>query len=293
MGTETKIGWCDHTANLWWGCQEVHAGCDHCYARTWDKRMGGAHWGAHAPRRAIKSVWSDLEKWQAAAKAEGVQRRVFCGSMMDIFEVSKPLVDHKGKEIEGRTMDLRGQLFRVVRSSPNLLFLFLTKRPQNILRMIPPSWLSNPPANVMYGYSAVNQETAGQGIPHLLKVPGRHFLSCEPLIGAIDLEPFYQVNQVVGPEVEWRRGTIGVKDLPLRRAARFEPNIDWVICGGESGHGARPMAIEWASKLRYQCDANNIPFFMKQLGGHPDKRESLEDIPVGLRVREFPRKVKV
>ena len=161
MGTETKIGWTDHTANTHWGCQEVHAGCDHCYARTWDKRMGGAHWGAHAPRRAIKSVWSDLEKWQKAAQAEGVQRRVFCGSMMDIFEVSKPLVDAKGNALPGETAHLRARLFdQVVPASPNLLFLFLTKRPQNIAKMIPNTWTLNPPANVMYGYSAVDQQTA-------------------------------------------------------------------------------------------------------------------------------------
>lgn len=280
MGTETKIGWCDATANLWWGCQEVHAGCDHCYARTWDKRMGGAHWGAHAPRRAIKSVWSDLEKWQKAAEADGVQRRVFCGSMMDIFEVSKPLVDHKGAEIESRTMDLRGRLFhRVVPDSPNLLFLFLTKRPQNIIKMIPTAWRDNPPTNVMYGYSAVNQETAEQGIPHLLQVPGRHFLSCEPMIGQIDLKPFWY---------EWLK-TQEVQHKHVKTGIGY---IDWVICGGESGHGARPMALEWASKLRYQCTENGIPFFMKQLGGNPDKRENLEDIPIGLRVREFPRQVK-
>jgi len=278
MGENTKISWCDHTANLWWGCQEVHAGCDHCYARTFDKRVGGAHWGPHAARRAIKSVWSDLAKWQKSAEAAGVQRRVFCGSMMDIFEVSKPLVDVKGNALPGETADLRNRLFNeVVPASPNLLFLFLTKRPQNIIRMIPAHWQVERPSNVMFGYSAVNQETADQGIPHLLRAPGRHFLSCEPLIGELDLFPLWY---------EWAHGP----DSPA--GASSKPNIgfiDWLICGGESGPGARPLDTEWAQKLRYQCDSNSIPFFMKQMGGHPDPRHELQEFPVGLQVREFPQ----
>lgn len=272
MGTKTKIGWTHHTANLWWGCQEIHEGCDHCYARTFDKRVGGNHWGAHSARRMIRSVWGDLAKWQKDAQLAGEQRRVFCGSMMDIFEVSKPLVNVKGNPLNGETSELRSRLFgEVVPVSPNLLFLFLTKRPQNIAKMIPAEWLNNPPANVMYGYSAVNQKTYDQGILHLLKVPGRHFLSCEPLIGEINF------------------GLLGT--LPADIAPNYtlvHERIHWIICGGESGHKARPMAAEWARGMREQCAGVGVPFFMKQMGGHPDPHHELDDIPADLQVREFP-----
>lgn len=283
MGENTKISWCDHTANLWWGCQEVHAGCDHCYARTFDKRVGGAHWGPHAARRAIKSVWSDLAKWQKSAEAAGVQRRVFCGSMMDIFEVSKPLVDVKGNSLPGETADLRNRLFNeVVPASPNLLFLFLTKRPQNIIRMIPAHWQVERPSNVMFGYSAVNQETADQGIPHLLRAPSRHFLSCEPLLGSVSLlgeASFCLHSGRIEP---------GVCHDECRERQIID-GISWVIVGGESGHGARPMQIEWAESLRDQCQAAGVAYFCKQLGGHPDPRHELQEFPVGLQVREFPQ----
>lgn len=80
------------------------------------------------------------------------------------------------------------------------------------------------------------------------------------------------------------------------------PNLDWlvfpdrnlwVICGGESGAGCRPMEIEWALDLRYQCGVANVPFFMKQLGGHPNKRHDLTDFPEALQVREFPTPRKI
>lgn len=265
---ETTIEWCHYTANLWWGCQEVHEGCDACYARTWDKRMGGAHWGAHAPRRAIQSVWTNLTKWQQAAASAGEVRRVFCGSMMDIFEVSKPLVDRTGQVLGAETADLRDRLFyEVVPTCPNLLFLFLTKRPQNIRKMVPISWLKEPPANVMYGYSAVNQKTALTGVPALLDVPGRHFLSCEPLLGPIDLEMIPDaLYGKVWPDTTMGRGGVGGQMITT------EPGgIHWVIAGAESGHGARAMSLDWVRSLRDQCHYANVPFFFKQMLANGEK----------------------
>jgi protein gp37 len=189
----SKIEWTHHTVNLWWGCQEVHAGCDNCYARVIDRRFKGNHWGARAPRRIVSSAWDDLARYQKKAAAVGEMHRVFIGSMMDIFEKPMPLVEMHGNEILGQdTGGLCQLLFQQISAGmyPNLLFLFLTKRPGNILKYIPEDWKAIPPTNVMYGTSVVNQETADRMIPELLEVPGRHFLSCEPLIGPVDLSPW-------------------------------------------------------------------------------------------------------
>lgn len=286
---ETKIEWTatyhadgtvtpGYTANLWWGCVEVHSGCNRCYARVLDKRYGGNHWGARSSRRAIASVWSDLARWQRQAAAAGRVDKVFCGSMMDIFERSRPLVDKDGNPLEMTTGELRRRLFEeVIPQSPNLLFLLLTKRPQNIRRLIPERWKAEPPANVMYGYSAVNQETADRGIPHLLRVPGRRFLSCEPLLGPIDLrhihdrkeQTYYDALNRSRFDYIWYvngMGKVGV-------SAPIPHGIDWVICGGESGHGARPMHPQWARELRDQCVEAHVPFHFKQWGHHIPKTQ--------------------
>lgn len=263
MAENSKIEWTHHTANLWWGCQKVHAGCDNCYAENLDKRWGGDHWGPHTTRRAIKGVFSDLLSYQRKAAAAGEVHRVFVGSMMDIFEKPMPLVDIKGNFIlndDRSNMDtgqLRDQLFEKVSLDyyPNLLFLLLTKRPGNIMKYIPNEWKGNPPMNVMYGTSPVNQETADDMIPKLLAVPGKHFLSCEPLLGPINLK-----SQLI----RFDSGTL--KYPAIGYSSAFNHQIDWAIVGGESGQHARPMHPGWARDLRDQCEAAGVPFFFKQWG---------------------------
>jgi protein gp37 len=262
----SKISWTHHTANLWWGCQKVHAGCDHCYAETLDNRYNhqAPHWGPHVPRKMVNSVWKDLARFQRDAAAEGVIKRVFVGSMMDIFEKPFPLVDSKGNKVEGMTTDdLRQRFFtEVVPNSPNLLFLLLTKRPGNIKKYIPGKWLYEPPVNVMYGTSVVNQETANMLIPELLTVPGKHFLSCEPMLGLMDI-----TQKMINYSVPTRYTDDG-KGIEWTDPGKDFIGIDWVIAGGESGHGARPMNVDWASHIRNQCEAVGVPFFFKQWGEH-------------------------
>jgi protein gp37 len=137
----------------------------------------------------VGSAWDDLARYQKKAAAAGEMHRVFIGSMMDIFEKPMPLVDPRENENNQDTGVRRQLLFNRISCGmyPNLLFLFLTKRPGNILKYIPEAWKANPPNNVMFGTSVVDQETADRMIPELLEVPGRHFLSCEPLIGPVDL----------------------------------------------------------------------------------------------------------
>jgi protein gp37 len=258
MGQNSNIEWTDHTANLWEGCEEVHAGCDNCYARVlsnrWKRNLWGkAEDGSINPRMLRPNVWASLKKMQADAAKAGEIHRVFVGSMMDIFEKPMPLVDTKGNPIEGMTTaDLRDRFFNeVVPNSPNLMFLLLTKRPSNINKFVPAEWLTTPPENVMYGASAVDQLTFDRVIYHLAKVKGRKFLSVEPQLAYIKL-----------------RGL-------------FSHDMDWIIQGGESGHHKRPFDLTWAYSMKKQCEVRGIPYFFKQI-------DKVKTIPPDLQIRQFP-----
>jgi protein gp37 len=265
MAENSKIEWTHHTANLWWGCTKVHEGCDNCYALTLSKRYGKDVWGDDKPRRQIKDVWQKLKHFQNQAEVKGEIQRVFVGSMQDIFEKSKPLVDYKGiPYIEGEsefwnTGQLRDKFFNeVVPNSPNLLFLLLTKRPSNINKYIPESWKVSPPNNVMFGTSPVNQKTANDLISQLAKVNGKRFVSIEPQLEHIDL----MTKTKEADEV--------LLDM-----------IDWVINGGESGHHKRPFDCDWARLIRDDCKKKKTPFFFKQI-------DKIKIIPEDLMIREFP-----
>ena len=259
MAQNSKIEWTHHTANLWHGCTEVHEGCNNCYARVLSHRWGKELWGNDVPRMEIKSVWHDLQKYQKLATAAGEMHRVFVGSMMDIFEKPMPVIDSKGESLRATdTGMLRQMLFDAITNGlyNNLMFLLLTKRPSNINKYIPEAWKTNPPANVMFGTSPVNQETANKLIPQLLQVNGKHFLSCEPLLGPIDLTSIkgnagslYQVLEPITNSGDSNRQT-----------------IDWVIAGGESGHGSRPLHSDWARSIRDQCHSADVPFLFNQWG---------------------------
>lgn len=267
MAENSKIEWTHHTANLWWGCTKVHSGCDNCYALALAKRYGKDVWGNDKPRRLIQNVWKEIEKYQKQAEAVGEIHRVFVGSMMDIFEKPMPLVDHKGipySETESEfwnTGQLRDKFFNeVVPNSPNLMFLLLSKRPSNINKYIPESWKKNPPKNVMFGTSPVNQETADKLIVQLSKVNGLRFLSVEPQLDKIDM--MAKVDDGTGKVL-----------LDL---------VDWVISGGESGHGKRPFNCDWARLIRDDCNTKGVPFFFKQI-------DKIKAIPDDLMIREFPK----
>lgn len=251
MALNSKIEWTHHTANLWWGCTEVHEGCDNCYARTWANKHG-TKWGDNQPRKAIKGVWGNLLGMQAKAAAKGEVHRVFVGSMMDIFEKSRVVVDEKGEVISNLNV-LRDRLFHeVVPNSPNLMFLLLTKRPSNINKIIPFQWIYNPPQNVMFGASVVNKKTALTVHKQLSEVNGSKFYSVEPQLEFID---FSQNNLLDG--------------------------IDWLIQGGESGPKKRPFDPDWARHTMEVCKRKNVPYFFKQI-------DKIQPIPSDLECRQFP-----
>jgi protein gp37 len=228
MAKNSHIEWTHHTFNPWWGCKKVSPACDNCYAELWAKRMGHQLWGIDAPRRFFTDAhWREPLTWNEEAKRAGRRERVFCASMADVFERRADL-NHE-----------RNRLWELIENTPSLDWLLLTKRPQNVERIAP--WGRNWPANVWLGTSVENQILAEKRLPFLLKSPAAiRFLSCEPLLGALNLRPWF-------------------KKKGLRP-------IDWVIAGGESGSASRPMHPDWATSLLNQCQAFNVPFHFKQWG---------------------------
>jgi len=229
MAMGTNIEWCDATFNPWIGCTKVSEGCKHCYAEAlMDHRYGKARWGPTGTRvRTSAHNWNEPVRWNRQAAKVGVRKRVFCASLADVFEDRKEL------------QAWRRDLVILMENTPNLQWLLLTKRPENIMSMLgnctsmtPESWLGAMADRVWLGTSVENQEQADKRIPLLMTVPAAvRFLSMEPLIGPV---------------------TSGIA------------GVQWVIVGGESGKGARPMAAEWAMSIRDNCTKDAIPFFFKQ-----------------------------
>lgn len=244
MAENTSIEWCDHTFNPWIGCTKVSPGCDHCYAARQDgfRRWTPEGWGG--PRRRTKT-WGDPVKWNAEARDLAMlglldrRPRVFCSSLADVFDNEVPA-------------EWRRDLFALIAATPYLDWLLLTKRIGNASQMIAealfPDRMTWPWPNVWLGATMVNQPEYDRDIGKLLRTPAAvHFLSIEPMLGPIDM----------------RMGGASMPDYSdLNPLAR----LDWVICGGESGPGARPMHPEWARSLRDQCKAAGVPFLFKQWG---------------------------
>jgi len=230
MGKDSSIEWTDHTFNPWWGCSKVSPGCANCYAETWARRVGAAVWGKDADRRTFgEKHWGEPVKWNAAAALEKRRKRVFCASMADVFELRSDLDEWREK------------LWELIDETPWLDWLLLTKRPQNIEKKAP--WTKDWPDNVWLGTTVEDQQRADERLPILLRFPAKcRFLSCEPLLGPVDLSAW------------------------TYRRPRNLHGVDWVIAGGESGSNARAMLPGWATKLRDECQRSRIPFHFKQWG---------------------------
>jgi len=228
MAKNSHIEWTNHTFNPWWGCHKVSPACDNCYAELWAKRVGQTLWGQRAPRRFFGDThWREPLKWSEEARAEGTRSRVFCASMADVFECRADLNQE------------RVRLWNLIDQTPSLDWLLLTKRPQHVLSMTP--WGENWPRNVWIGTSIENQKLAELRLPYLLAVPATvRFLSCEPLLGPLDLRSWFN-------------------------RPSYNP-IDWVIAGGESGPRSRPMHPDWVIGLLQQCQRAKVPFHFKQWG---------------------------
>jgi len=270
MAENSKIEWCDHTFNPWIGCTKISPGCANCYAEvSTPSRTMGVEWGKGNPRHRTSELnWNKPLAWNRKAEKEGVRHRVFCASLADWLDPEVPI-------------EWLADLLDLIRQTPNLDWLLLTKRPElwnmrldesfgtmpmhgikSALANFVGRWLfdKNPPSNVWIGTTVENQKYADLRIPDLLKIPAKvHFLSCEPLLGKLDLRKAFDGDQA----------------FPLGMG------IQWVICGGESGRGARPMHPDWARSLRDQCQAAGVPFFFKQWGewGLPDDVSCVDEVP--------------
>ena len=305
MAETTKIEWTHHTFNPWRSCEHArlpdgseHPGCANCYAEAMSRRNPKVLgvWGPQGTRVvAAESQWKAVERWNREAGEAGERHRVFCASLADVFEDwTGPMVDAqrrvlhkaadwsvKGQEwipVQGVSLgrsqitmsDVRARLFRLIDSCPNLDFLLVTKRPENVRRMWPTEddGAGGRLANAIFGRSGrlvkhrqnvwlltsvSDQQTADAMIPPLLQcrdlVPVLG-ISAEPLIGPIHVEPW------LTREYE-----------PTEDYAAFR-GLDWVIVGGESGSGARPCRVDWIRSIVDQCRRAEVPVFVKQLGAN-------------------------
>lgn len=259
MGETTEIRWTDSTFNPWWGCARVSEACQHCYAESWAKRFG-VEWGKKAERRTFGDKhWNEPLRWNRQAEATGVRRLVFCASMADVFE------DHPELPPE------RDRLWDLIPATPALTWQLLTKRPENILEMVPRAWLGSWPANVWAGTTVETQRWADERLPHLLKVPAPvRFVSCEPLFGPVDLglqiDHRSHERDHITTDVWFQCLDCSTEDHVVDWTYPDGFQINWVIAGGESGPKAQPSDSDWFRSLRDQCKAASVPYLFKQWG---------------------------
>jgi len=235
----TKIEWCEETWNPITGCSPVSEGCEHCYARRMAQRLKGRYGYPEDDPFRVTFHPDRLEqplKWKKP-------RMIFVCSMGDLFH----------PDVDWLTIDnVLNTCWRATRHT----FLVLTKRIEaawyyfrSPIFLTPDHWRREflDRGNIWLGVTAENQQRADERIPILLQIPAaKHFVSIEPMLGPVQIRGNYHLGeQTIG---SWPQG------------------LDWVILGGESGPGARPMHPDWARSVRDQCQAAGVPFFFKQWG---------------------------
>lgn len=298
----TSIEWTEQTWNPTTGCDRISPGCDRCYALTMAKRlkgMGSAKYQndgdprTSGPGFAITGHPDTLGeplRWKKP-------RRVFVNSMSDLFHARV-------------TTSLIADVWKIMAATPQHTYQILTKRASRLgpvlSKVHAELGLTEPLPNVWLGVSVESQKYADLRIPGLLRAPAKvKFLSCEPLLGPVDLTriPFRGDTDYVVDALRGRYGLREPRELFCFGMASLTP-INWVIVGGESGPGARPMDLAWAAHLVEQCQHTKKPVFVKQLGsvwardmawggktvaGHGDTKGGTPDYwPTHLRVREYP-----
>lgn len=212
--THTGIEWTDKTWNPTTGCTKVSPGCKHCYAETITKRFrqhfpDGFRFTLHPERL------DEPRRWRKPS-------RIFVNSMSDLFHEQMPISFLK-------------KIFRVMQETPHHIYQILTKRHERLVELAP---LLEWPDNVWIGVSVESQRYVHR-VDYLRRVPAKvRFLSCEPLLGPLELNL---------------------------------EGIQWVIVGGESGRGHRPIDAEWVRSIRDQTQAAGAAFFFKQWGGLSSK----------------------
>jgi protein gp37 len=228
MAENSDIAWTDNTFNGWMGCTRKSEGCAGCYAN--DICVHFKHTEAFGPdcTRIRTKDWSKPRAWDRKAKRECKPTFVFAFSMADAFDDHPSIQQH-----------WRDEFWALVKATPNLIWLVLTKRPENF-RLLPADWGDGYP-NVWLGVTVENQRRSDERIPMLRALPAaKRFVSVEPMLGPV----------------------AGVDGL------------DWVICGGESGSRFREMKREWVVALRDECAAKGAAFFLKQWAAHHPAKDA-------------------
>ncbi len=308
MSQKSAIQWTDSTHNFWRGCTKVSPGCTNCYAEALVTTRLLGEWGKGAPRvrsrnfdapiawnkkpwvcdvcggfsdrRHDHSCTGDPKDARHTDNVTWHRRRVFSLSLGDWLD----------GEVEIRWLI---DMLDVILRCDQLIFILVTKRPELFPKRIrtveqdsaynaPVKTLARdwqcgmPPKNVWVLTSTENQEQLEKRGPDLLKIPAIvHGLSCEPLLGPININLAHGVNRNIG---SW---------------------CNWVITGGESGPHARPCELDWIQSITDQCARAGVPCFNKQLGSNPmslrglygKKGDAFDHWPLALRVRQFPIEV--
>lgn len=257
MAENSNIAWTDGTFNPWIGCARVSPGCENCYAENlMDKRYGRVEWGPGKPRSRTKT-WNDPVKWDKAAKASGVRKKVFCASLADWLDDEVP-------------MPWREDLFALIDDCPHLDWLMLTKRPQNAKAMLPPSWWDNPRPWVWFGVTAENQKYWDIRVPILRTIPAAlRWVSYEPALGMIVMD---------GGGVDWL--IVGGESEQTSPARRFE--IVWA----ENAIGqCRDLGIVPFVKQV----GTNATYFSNEYKTKDKAGTNPAEWPESIRVREFPK----
>ncbi len=257
MGETTKIEWTDHTFNAWIGCTKASPGCANCYAELQNAhwQWNGGKWGPGALRKVTAPAnWREPLKWAKAARAAGVREKVFLNSLADTFDAEGPRA-------------ARLDLWSVIADTCDVFdWQIVTKRPERVERVMDEDRLDRnffAQTKSWLLVSTENQEYAAKRIFAVMEIPAAvHGISAEPLLGALDLTDLRHPEDELARYDALRGCFIGDgMNEPMRA-----PRLDWVVCGGESGPGARPMHPAWARSLRDQCTAAGVAYFFKQWG---------------------------
>lgn len=318
----SKIEWTEKTWNPIRGCSRISRGCEHCYAERMAARFSGMCGDPSKPRDTTAPFFTfidDRGRW--TGRVELIESKleeplhwrkpsmVFVNSMSDLLHENLPDTDiFKVLDV---IAGCRRHTFQVLtkRASrlPEVMDRYYAKLQQETQAAIDQaSWEgreqpwepSVPLENLWLGVSCENQKTADERIPLLLQTPAAvRFVSLEPLLGPVDLNKYLDGHEEHGIDLSRPVGSrVGC-------CIGWTPPLDWVIVGGESGPGARPMNLLWARSIVAQCKAAGTPVFVKQLGSfwarkenrNPEQWEQINgkggdpsDWPEDLRVREMP-----
>lgn len=300
MAARSKIEWTEMTWNVVTGCNKVSQGCKFCYAEVMHKRLMSME-----ESKVKKGLIKESDRKYSRPFLDGAfphepsltiplhmkkPRMIFVNSMSDLFHESVPF-------------EFIAKVFYAMRLSKRHTYQVLTKRPDRMLEFLShvrynkysfcythngnPTKLYGgdgeivcwkdefPLKNVWLGVSVEDQKTADERIPILLQVPAAvRWLSAEPLLGKINL-------------FNYLTSTYNDRQDENGRNKWAVPHLDWVVAGGESGKGARPMHPDWVRSIRDQCKVAGVPFYMKQICEN-GRKINYEDFPKDLKIREYP-----